>query len=74
MMSILLAAVNEGLAAGFLGVHALPDLGRLLQIPPTHVPIGVVTIGYPLPDRRSSSLDRPQRPRDAIVHRERWRD
>jgi nitroreductase len=74
MMAILLAAVNEGLAAGFLGVHALPDLGRLLNIPGHHTPIGVVTVGFPLHDRRSSSLDRPGRRREAIVHKEIWRD
>ncbi len=72
LMAILLAAVDEGLAAGFLGVHSLPDLGRLLQIPEHHTPIGVVTIGYPLPDRRSKSLDRGRKPRDQVVHWERW--
>ncbi|MDP9144448.1 MAG: nitroreductase family protein, partial [Actinomycetota bacterium] len=63
---------NEGLAAGFLGVHSLPDLGELLHIPGHHTPIGVVTVGYPLQDRRSSSLDRAKRPRDSVVHREVW--
>ena len=74
LMGVLLAAVNEGLAAGFLGVHSLPDLGALLRIPTHHVPVGVVTVGYPLADRRSSSLDRGRRPRDTVVHRERWQD
>lgn len=74
MMSILLAAVNEGLAAGFLGVHSVPDLGELLLIPERYTPIGVVTVGYPLEDRRSTSLDRGRRPRDSVVHRERWQD
>jgi nitroreductase len=72
MMAILLTAVNEGLAAGFLGVHSLPDLGELLDIPGHHTPIGVVTVGYPLQDRRSSSLDRGKRRRDSVVHREHW--
>lgn len=72
LMAVLLAAVNEGLAAGFLGVHSLPDLGALLGIPEHHSPIGVVTVGYPLPDRRSSSLDRGRRPRPAVVHHEHW--
>lgn len=72
LMAVLLAAVNEGVAAGFLGVHALPDLGALLDIPGHHTPIGVVTVGYPLPDRASSSLDRARRPRSAVVHRESW--
>lgn len=72
MMAILLAAVNEGLAAGFLGVHSLPDLGELLHIPGHHTSIGVVTVGHPLGDRRSSSLDRGRRARNSVVHRERW--
>jgi nitroreductase len=73
LMAVLLAAVDEGLAAGFLGVHSVPDLGALLGIPSHHTPIGVVTVGHPLPDRRSSSLDRPVPPRSTVVHRERWR-
>ena len=33
MMLLLLAAVDEGLAAGFLGVHSIPGLKELLDIP-----------------------------------------
>ncbi len=72
MMAVLLAAVNEGLAAGFLGVHSLPDLATLLGIPRMHSPIGVITVGFPMADRRSGSLDRGKRPRATVVHRERW--
>jgi nitroreductase len=72
LMAILLAAVNEGLAAGFLGSQSLTGLKELLELPRTVEPIGVVTIGHPAPDRRSSSLDRGRRT-DAI-HRERWTD
>lgn len=73
LMAVLLAAVNEGVAAGFLGVHAVSGLGALLDIPGHHTPIGVVTIGYPLPDRASGSLERGKRPRSAVVHRESWK-
>jgi len=72
MMAVLLAAVNEGLAAGFLGVHSMQDLAALLAIPEHHNPIGVVTVGYAMSDRRSGSLAKGQRPRAAVVHRERW--
>ncbi len=72
MMAVLLAAVDEGLAAGFLGVHSVPRLGALLGIPPHHTPIGVVTVGYPMADRRSGSLARGKRPRETVVHYERW--
>jgi nitroreductase len=72
LMAVLLAAVDEGLGAGFLGVHAVPDLARLLNLPPDQQPIGVVTVGNPLPDRRSSSLDRGPRQRTATIHYQHW--
>jgi nitroreductase len=72
LMCVLLATVDEGLAAGFLGVHSIPDLSDLLGIPPHHHPIGVVTVGHPAPDRRSSSLDRPAKTRDSVVYHDRW--
>lgn len=70
LMAVLLASVDEGLAAGFLGTHALAGLSALLGIPSDVTPIGIVTIGHPAPDRRSGSLDRGRRPDQ--VHRERW--
>ncbi|MEA2447057.1 MAG: hypothetical protein QOK47_694 [Actinomycetota bacterium] len=72
MMLLLLAAVEAGLAAGFFGVHRLPQLKGLLDIPDDVLPIGVVTIGHPANDRRSGSLKRGWRAKDQVVHRERW--
>jgi len=72
MMAVLLAAVNEGLAAGFLGVHSLPDLASLLDLPGDQQPIGVVTIGHPAPDRPSSSLKRPPKKENVVIHKDRW--
>jgi nitroreductase len=74
LMAVLLTAVDEGLAAGFLGVHALPDLADLVALPDDYLPIGIVTVGHPAPDRRSASLDRPAKPLDTVIHRERWKD
>lgn len=72
MMAVLLAAVDEGLAAGFLGVHSVPDLSDLLGIPDHFHPIGVTTIGHAAPDRRSGSLNRPKKgPADVVFH-DRW--
>ncbi len=71
MQNILLAAVDEGLGAGFLGVHSIPGLKSLLDIPDDVDPIGIVTLGHPAPDRRSGSLARGRRP--GVVHRERWK-
>ncbi len=72
LMLILLATVDEGLAAGFLGSHAMPDLERFIGLPEDMKAIGVVTIGHPAPDRRSSSLARGRRDREEVVHREEW--
>jgi nitroreductase len=71
-MILLLAAVDEGLAAGFAGAHDLDGLRSLLGIPPQVTPIGVVPIGYPAPDVPSPSLKRGRKPLDSVVHRERW--
>jgi nitroreductase len=70
LMAILLAAVNEGLAAGFHGGHASGALRPLLGIPDDVVILGVVTLGPPAPDRRSTSL--AAGPRTGRVHREHW--
>ena len=72
MMAILYAAVDEGLAAGFLGVHSISDLATELGIPDEVTPIGIVTIGHPAPDRRSGSLSRGRRAADDVIRFERW--
>lgn len=72
LMAILLAAVDEGLAAGFLGTHSVPELATFLGLPDDVTPIGIVTIGHPLPDRPSGSLQRGRRPKEQVVHRDRW--
>ena len=69
MQNLLLAAVDEGLAAGFLGAHAIEGLADQLGIPDDVNPVGVITIGHPAPDRRSGSLDRGRR---EVVHWEQW--
>lgn len=72
LMAVLLAAVDEGLAAGFLGVHSVPELADVLGVPDHMVPIGVVTVGHAAPDRRSGSLDRPRRGQAEVIHHDRW--
>jgi nitroreductase len=72
MMLVLLAAVAEGLAAGFLGSHNMPQLKDRFGIPGHMEPIGIVTIGRAAPDRRSGSLARGRRSSSEVVHRERW--
>lgn len=72
MMAVLLAAVDKGLGAGFLGVHSLPDLAALLGLPSEQQPIGVITVGHPASDRRSGSLDRRPDPANVRLHRDGW--
>lgn len=74
LMLLLLAATNEGLAAGFLDLEAegYESLKILLEIPEEVQPIGLVTIGVPAPDRRSRSLARGHKPEAEVVHREQW--
>lgn len=74
LMLLLLAAVDEGLAAGFLdlGQQGYVQLRRLLGIPEEIVPIGLVTLGHPAPDRPSGSVARGLRPLGEVVHRNRW--
>jgi nitroreductase len=72
LMLVLLAAVDEGLAAGFFGFHRMSGLNELLEIPDEVSPLGVVTVGHPAPDRRSSSLKNRRKPLQQVAHWERW--
>jgi FMN reductase [NAD(P)H] len=72
MMSILLAAVDEGLAAGFLGAHNLEMIHEALGIPDDILIVGVVTIGHPATDRRSGSLTRGWNDRSTVVRHNHW--
>lgn len=71
-MLILLAAVDEGLAAGFAGPPDPDALRSVLGIPPAFHPIGVIPVGRPLPDQRSPSLRRGWRPLEDFVRRDGW--
>ena len=71
-MLLLLAAVDEGLAAGFFGVHRVGGIENVLGIPPRVKAIGVVTIGRAEPDRPSGSLDRGRRSADETISWEHW--
>ena len=71
---ILLAAVNEGLAAYLAGAFR-PDLLREeLGIPSHFVPVGVISIGYPDYEKHvpSPSLDRGRRPSKDVIHNQHW--
>jgi nitroreductase len=72
VMIALLAAIDEGLAAGFAGAHDLAALRALLGIPDEVTPIGVIPIGHRAPDRPSPSLKRGRKPEAEYVHHEGW--
>ena len=71
---ILLAAVNEGLAAYFAGAFRPDALKKELGIPDHFHPVGIISVGYPdlEKDVTSPSLKRGRRPVKEVVHYEKW--
>ena len=71
---VLLAVVDEGLAAYLAGAFRPDLLRKELGIPDDFVPVGVISIGYPDYDRHvpSPSLDRGRRPLSQVVHSQHW--
>ncbi|MFN8482159.1 MAG: nitroreductase family protein [Anaerolineae bacterium] len=72
VMVLLLAVVDEGLAAAFAGAHDLAALRELLGIPPDVTPVGVIAIGYGAEDQPSPSLKRGRTPDSVYIHKESW--
>jgi FMN reductase [NAD(P)H] len=77
-MLILLAAVDEGLAAGVFGVPAerMQRVRALLGLPDDIAIVEVITLGHPADDTESDRLSsrgtRPRRPLDELVRWQRW--
>ncbi|MDQ4039230.1 MAG: nitroreductase family protein [Actinomycetota bacterium] len=71
---MLQTAVDEGLGACFFGVppEHIPQLLADFGVPDSFSPIGVVSVGYRLPDVQSPSLRRGRRGLDEVVHHGRW--
>lgn len=74
VQNLLLLATEAGLAAGFLGAHAVEGLEELLRLPDGVHPAGVVTLGHPPADepRPTTSERRGRRELRAVVHHDRW--
>jgi len=68
---VLLAAVDEGLAAGFLGAHALPGLAEALGLPEGVLPLGVVTVGPRHPEE-APTRHRERRAEAELLHNGAW--
>lgn len=77
-MLVLLAAVDEGLAAGVFGIPAerMDVVRALLDVPNDVAVIEVITLGYPAADTASDRLSsrgtRPRRPLEELVRWERY--
>lgn len=75
LMLLLLAAVDEGIGAAFVGGDA-DLLHQLLGIPQDYIPVGIALLGHEAPDARSfgdvSAKRRPRRAFDDVVHSEHW--
>ena len=72
VMLLMLAAVDDGLAAGIFGIHAWEDLRSLLGIPSDVTPVAILTIGKPAPETVQGSAKRGWKPLDDVVRWERW--
>lgn len=75
LMLMLLAAVDENVAAAFVGCDAT-ELRELLGIPADYIPVGIVLLGHAAPDARRygdvMAAPRKRRPRTDVVHYGHW--
>jgi len=73
-LMMMLGAVDEGLATCFFGIPTefTATFRATFDVPEEYTPIGVLSVGYAAPDRRSPSLKRGRRQIAEVVHRGRW--
>ncbi len=79
MLLLLLAAVDERLAAGLFGLFPADNNDRLrdlVRLPEDVAIVGVVTVGHaapePMQERRKETLRTRRRPVEEVVRWERW--
>jgi nitroreductase len=78
LMLVLLAAIDEGLAAGLTGVpkELAAEIASAFGVPPDVTIVAHVTIGVPAPDPGWSAVTsrrtKPRRAESESVHWERW--
>jgi len=68
---MLLTATDAGLGSCFFGVggpRQIEQFREAFGVPESRRPVGVVSVGYPAPDRRSPSLRRGRRPVHEVTH------
>ena len=68
-MILLLGAQDVGLGACFFGIppERWPAFFEAFAVPGRLAPVGVISLGYPAPDRKSPSLKRGRRSLDDVV-------
>lgn len=76
-MTLMLAAIDEGLDTAIFGVTDLEGLSRILGLPEDIRFVAVVTMGYPAgtddePSAGASVFTRRRKARDDVVRWERW--
>jgi len=71
---MMLTAVDEDLGACFFGIPAARVRAVLDEfgVPVGYTPIGVVSVGYAVPGRRSRSLKAGRRPVTDVIHMGHW--
>ena len=78
MMLILLAAVDEGLAAAFVGPGPRQEeMKTIMGVPADWTIVGLALIGHEAPDARNYgdvgvTVAKRRRPPADVIHRERW--
>jgi FMN reductase [NAD(P)H] len=77
VMTLMLAAIDEGLDTAIFGVTNLPALYEALGLPEDVRFVAVVTMGYPVdaddvPSRASSVLTRRRKSREEVIRWETW--
>jgi nitroreductase len=68
-MLVMLAAINEGLGSAFVGAFDDDQVRAVLGLPQVIRPIGISPIGYCAEPPQKL----PRRPKEEIIHYERWR-
>jgi nitroreductase len=73
-LMMLLTAVDAGLGSCFFGIQPVSHNAFRAEfgVPANRTPVGVVSVGYALPDRRSPSLRRGRRPVTEVAHEGRF--
>lgn len=71
---MLLSAVDQGLGACFFGIppEHIAAVASSFGVPTDYHPIGVVSIGYQQPDKKSKSLKRGRKALSDVVHLGQW--